>query len=58
MNFPQDSRAESSQNPALQNTAIDGTFTAKNGTTTAINGIFCAKASQTGSASLFQNRTR
>ena len=57
MNFLQGVWASFSQNPALENTAIDGTFSANVGTNTAINGIFSAKASHTVSATRFPHRT-
>ncbi len=57
MNFFQDVWANFPQNPALENTAIDGTFSAKLGTNTAINGISLAKAAHTVSAKPFPLRT-
>ena len=57
MNSFQGVWANFSQNPALENTAIDGTFSANAGTNTAINGIFSAKASHTVSAKRFSHRT-
>jgi len=57
MNFLQGVWANFSQNPALENTAIDGTFSANAGTNTAINGIFSAKASHTVSATRFPHHT-
>ena len=53
MNFFRDAWANFSKNPALENTAIDGTFSAKLGTNAAIDGTFCAKASHTVNAKPF-----
>ncbi len=58
MNLFQRSFAESSPNPVLQKTAIDGTFDALNGIVTAIYGIFVAHILHSMSAKLLPNHTR